>query len=322
MSKVGSADAAAPAETALYSDKRSLGPEFGLALVGGGALSFGCWLGFTFLGTMLWRGIVPISKIGECPTSTSTTSMWGTIEFGPGTVFYDGCFDVNSSAYRNYNAGLPNVTHSVSGWFGSVDWTRENYRQKSSISGTAFLNDVPTVYEQPFFRPFWDEPSIAYMWTSIIPMLLGFLQLAYSCYCGTVQATVLVGDRVVVTWFGGVRTEVPLCALAQGDPKKHDSAGLPPARDGALVLKTTETVAFASAKVQSGTSTRLKGDTASVRAEPSDPEAFLAALRSAREDAPKREHLFADEMPALAGAGSEGVVMSDVPKHSFGYWVT
>jgi hypothetical protein len=294
----------------LYKDSRPIGAEFWIALVLGAGATLGFTLGISALVTLVVQGISPATKISECPANYA--------DFGPEALFYEGCSDVSSEWYATYNAPPANVTHEVSGWFGTVEWTRATLRALDLTRAvTVESEDAPLVYPSPAFRPFWLQPIDAVQIVLLVVTLLGALRpIATS----TVRATEVLSDRVVVTWVGGSRTEVPLCALADGDPKKHEAAGLPPVRGGALSLRTSELVEFTPSKA-SGKSTRLTdGKRHDVRVEPKNKAAFLEALASARAGAPKREHHFADEMPPLtvpSGADS----LAYTPTHRVGYWV-
>lgn len=319
--------AAQPAEPGeerpLYTDCQPIGVGFWIAQVGGVGLAFGFALGFTVLVTLVVHGVYPPSQICECPSNHES--------FGPEAVFYDGCNDVESIWYQTYNEPPANETHQVKGWFGSVDWTRDTLHEfEIAKAVTVEPESPPTVYKCPVFRPFWQSPVD---WVSAVILVVGYLGTAYSIATGTVRSTQVFADRVRVVWFGGSRTEVPLCALQEGTvPEKHRAAGLPPARDGALALKTTEIVEYADRESKSGTSTRLTDGTSThtVRVEPSNTEAFLTALDSARtapelgpDGAYRREHIFADELPSMVekdGGADPESSCTYTPKHTLAYW--
>eukprot|EP01043_Picozoa_sp_COSAG02_P041934 COSAG02_NODE_3523_length_6615_cov_49.626918_2_plen_537_part_00 len=311
-------------ERPLYTDLRSIGAGFWIAQAGGVGLAFGFALGFTVVLTLVAHGVYPTSQICECPSYHET--------FGPEAVFYDGCNDVESTWYQTFNEPPANETHQVKGWFGSVDWTRDTLHEFEITKAVTIEPETPpTVYECPVFRPFWQSPVD---WVAIVILVVGYLGTAYSIATGTVRSTQVFADRVQVVWLFGSRTEVPLCALHEGTvPEKHSAAGLPPARDGALALKTTEIVEYADSECESGTSTRLTDDksTYTVRVEPLDTEAFLNALDSARaapelgpDGAFRREHIFADELPTVIekdGGMDPESSYTYRPKHTIGYWL-
>ena len=300
------------AAPSLYTDTRPIGAPFWLAQVLGVGGMFGLALAFSWLVTLLTHGLHPVSQLCECPSNIA--------DFGPEAIFYEHCSsEVNSTWFQLHNAAPSNATHQVDGWFGTVDWTRDTLREQQGIGRAVIVEaDVaPDVYECPQFRPFWVSPVD---WVGVVILVLGYLGAAYGIATGTVRSTEVLADRVRVRWFGGGRTEVPLCALQEGPPKEHDLAGLPPTRSGALALKTTESVVFPKPDDESGTSTRLTdGTTETVRVEPSDTEAFLRALEEARGGAAQREHFFVDEMPSTSGATE--AVHSYTPPHTVGYWV-
>ena len=137
---------------------------------------------------------------------------------------------------------------------------------------------------------------------------------------GTVKQTEVFADSVQVVWFLGVRTVVPLYAI-EGEAAKNQLAGLPPVREDALEIQTSEKVVFKTAKNESAVSLRLRdGKMQKVRLEPGDKEAFCAALASARSDMQlEQAHYFSNEMPTEQEEQEE--ILSYTPNHRVGYWL-
>ena len=295
----------------LYAEKKSrgVGFEFVAAIAGGMGLSLGAALGISALIALIVHGLDPISQICECPENR--------LDFGPGEAYWYGdCNDNTTQWFQTKNDSPPNTNFTADGWFYGVEWSRATYRSKIRVTGQD-VSVVPFVYECAVFHPFWKSP-IDYVGFA---MTLGFILLAgISAGNGTVSKTQVFSDRIEITWFNGARTVVPIYAL-QGEPTKHEIAGIPPAREDALVLKTTEKVVIPKSG-RGGVSTRLKsGKCHKVRAEPRDNEAFLAAIATAREGKPEAfEHFFQSEIPT---SGEDDVELegSYAGNHRVGFWI-
>ncbi len=146
----------------------------------------------------------------------------------------------------------------------------------------------------------WEDPIDI---SSIVVAIGMILSTVWSVITSSIMSTKVYNDRVEVTYFPGWdKIAVPLFAI-KSDPKAHELAGLPPLRDDALTVHCSEVIEFGEAKVKS---TIIKGEPyTEIRIEPKDKEAFLSALKEARESSSRSEgarsrHYFDNHLPNKA----------------------
>ena len=254
---------------ALYTeDVQPFGAELVVAMLFGVAITFGITVGFGAVVNLIFRGLTPISQICECPANAASFSAEVEAEF------YDGCVDTESTWYKTHNAVPSNQTFQADGWFGSAEWSRETLRDHDLKVGATSRGQPPDVYPCPVYRPFWSPPvDIVGVLTLVVTNVL----VAMSIATAAIRKTEVFADRVKVTYLGGRRTVAPLCAL-EGEPAKHELAGLPPLREVRAAVPWSPAVAAATAAAAAATAAAAAA--AATAAAAADAAAAAAAAAS------------------------------------------
>ena len=246
---------AEPGEERLpYTDFRSIGAGFWIAQVGRGS-AFGFALGY---------GTAHVGGAWCVPTFEFVNALPTMKRSVPGGVL-DGCNDVESTWYQTYNEPPANETHQVKGWFGSVDWTRDTLYEFEITKAVTVDQTPPT--EQSVCN---GQPGSRHRMGSAG---------SSSGHPNSMHHAAVVDEagRIVVVYVvQGATVRAARGTLAGAGVALPPHATRPCPQD-------TEIVEYADSECEwhQHSADRWQVD-ATVRVEPSDTEAFLNALDTAR----------------------------------------
>eukprot|EP00948_MAST-09A_sp_MAST-9A-sp1_P003022 g3022.t1 len=265
------------------------------------------------------QGIFPTSQICECPSNAASQDK--------SSYFYADCVDDTSKWWMEHNnASLVNKTFTLQGFFQRVDFSRANlttFSCENSEGGSS----IPLIYQCPLVKPFYVQP-LDFIETAFLA--LSVIAISISVVRSTIKSTTIFSDRVEVKyWYTTEVYAVPLWAIV-GEPEKNEYSGIPPVRDAAMTLKTTELIVFKDKNTTQVTLQRgEQKKKLELRVEPERKEEFMQVLADTKIQCDSKTHYFEGEIPKLPWtvADDDNEEPNDVQKYSwkpspymFGYW--